>query len=134
MEYTDSMIDICSPSETESGYLDDTCYESADVYYATNVNYEYLPKQNHVETYNGISRSSGQKPQNKFSSADLLSGIDMDNMSHDLQQAFRILSELLTDSNKQTVWPFLEKIDPAATKAYDYYDKIKKPMWIKKSK
>lgn len=135
----EGMVEVYSASDAENGYLNDTCYyESADQV----VNTDYQPKQYHVDDYDGYGRSYGQQqrprpvPVPKPTPSDLLKGVNIntEELSSDLKCAFKILSELLSDSNKQAVLPFLEKIDPVATQAFDYYDKIKKPMWLRKSK
>jgi hypothetical protein len=59
---------------------------------------------------------------------------DLENMSYELQQGYRILRELMTDSNKSFVGPFLNAVDASAVGCADYYERIKRPMWMKRSK
>jgi len=54
-------------------------------------------------------------------------------ISHDLQQGLRILKELMADSNKSVNWPFMDPVDCNHTETLDYYDKIKNPVWFRKS-
>jgi hypothetical protein len=59
---------------------------------------------------------------------------DRESMSYELQQGYRILRELMTDSNKSFVGPFLNAVDTTAVGCADYYERIKRPMWMKRSK
>ncbi|XP_071100239.1 uncharacterized bromodomain-containing protein 10-like [Haliotis cracherodii] len=57
---------------------------------------------------------------------------DMEPLSFELQQGFRILRELMADANKSVTWHFLESVDASFPETHDYYDRIKSPMWLKK--
>lgn len=56
------------------------------------------------------------------------SGFDVANLSMELQQGYRIYSELLADSNRNITWPFIEPVDADSLGLWDYYDRIKQPM------
>jgi hypothetical protein len=78
-------------------------------------------------------KSNPIEPTVQQSSLKRLPDPDLDSMSYELQQAYRILRELMTDSNKSFVGPFLNPVDSTAPGCSDYYDKIKRPMWMKRS-
>ena len=54
-------------------------------------------------------------------------------LSYELQQGLRILRELMSDSNKSVNWHFLHPVDDSHPETADYYEKIKKPIWLGKS-
>jgi len=54
--------------------------------------------------------------------------------SYELQQGYRILRELTTDSNKSFVGPFVSPIDPTSPDYAEYHKRVKRPVWIKQSK
>ena len=56
-----------------------------------------------------------------------------DATSEELQQGFRILKELMSDSKKSVNWPFMWPVDSSLPDTADYYEKIPKPMWLNKS-
>ena len=53
--------------------------------------------------------------------------------SQELHQGFRILNEILSDSNKHLNWPFIEPVDSTQDGCQDYYELIETPMWLSKS-
>lgn len=53
---------------------------------------------------------------------------------NELQHGYRILCELMSDSNKAVNWPFLNAVDDSLPELEDYYERIPRPMWMKKSK
>ncbi len=57
-----------------------------------------------------------------------------DQMDVGLQQGLRILKEIMSEANKSVNWPFMNAVDAEKLGLYDYYDKVKKPMWLKRSK
>lgn len=54
-------------------------------------------------------------------------------LSYELQQGLRILKELMSDSNKSVNLHFLGPVDDGHPETADYYEKIKKPIWLGKS-
>ena len=54
-------------------------------------------------------------------------------LSVDLQQGFRILREIMCDANKSFNWPFLNAVDSSIVGCEDYYERVKKPIWLRKS-
>ena len=54
-------------------------------------------------------------------------------LSYELEQGNRILKEIMSEANKSVNWAFMEAVDTEKMGLYDYYDRIKKPMWLKKS-
>ena len=56
-----------------------------------------------------------------------------DQMDVGLQQGLRILKEIMSEANKSVNWPFMNSVDAERLGLYDYYEKVKKPMWLKKS-
>jgi hypothetical protein len=54
-------------------------------------------------------------------------------LNYELQQAFRILREIMTESNKSINWPFMNVIDASQEGCEHYYQFVKQPMWLKKS-
>ena len=55
-------------------------------------------------------------------------------LSYELLQGERILYELMSDANKHFNWPFMDAVDASIPELSDYYERIKSPMWLKKSK
>ncbi|XP_060068222.1 mucin-2-like [Ylistrum balloti] len=53
-------------------------------------------------------------------------------LSPELQQGYRILKELMADSNKSVNWHFLEAVDDSHPETADYYERIKRPVWLGK--
>jgi hypothetical protein len=53
---------------------------------------------------------------------------DITKLSYELQQGYRIYVELLSDSNRNVTWPFLEPVDADSLGLLDYYERIKEPM------
>lgn len=51
---------------------------------------------------------------------------------NELQHGYRILCELMSDSNKAVNWPFLNAVDDSLPELEDYYERIPRPMWMKK--
>jgi len=54
-------------------------------------------------------------------------------MNYDLQQGYRILREIMSDTNKSVNWPFIDAIDASVRGCEDYYKRTKKPIWLWKS-
>ena len=54
-------------------------------------------------------------------------------LSYELEQGNRILKEIMSEANKSVNWAFTEAVDAEKMGLYDYYDRIKKPMWLRKS-
>jgi hypothetical protein len=59
--------------------------------------------------------------------------IDVESMTYELQQGYRIFRQLLVDSNKSFVGPFLHPVDATALGCSDYYQRIKQPICLKQS-
>jgi len=55
-------------------------------------------------------------------------------LSYELQQGYRILRELTSDSNKSFVRPFVNPIDPSSPDYAEYHRRVKRPIWLKQSK
>ncbi|XP_069132417.1 uncharacterized bromodomain-containing protein 10-like [Argopecten irradians] len=55
-----------------------------------------------------------------------------DPLSPELQQGYRILKELMADGNKSVNWHFLEAVDSSHPETADYYERIKRPVWLGK--
>ncbi|XP_033751211.1 uncharacterized protein LOC117335368 [Pecten maximus] len=53
-------------------------------------------------------------------------------LSPELQQGYRILKELMADGNKSVNWHFLEAVDSSHPETADYYERIKRPVWLGK--
>ncbi len=75
-----------------------------------------------LEMQNSDSEPEGDKPKKPCES-----------LSYELEQGSRILREIMSEANKSVNWPFMEAVDADKMGLYDYYDRIKKPMWLKKS-
>ncbi|XP_035699448.1 uncharacterized protein LOC118432052 isoform X1 [Branchiostoma floridae] len=56
------------------------------------------------------------------------------NWSHELQQGYRILREIMVDHRKNISWPFLDPVDVEGENLWDYHDRIKQPMWLRRIK
>jgi len=54
--------------------------------------------------------------------------------SYELQQGYRILRELTTDSNKSFVGPFINPIEPSSPDYAEYHKRVRRPVWLKQSK
>ncbi|XP_064601292.1 uncharacterized bromodomain-containing protein 10-like [Liolophura sinensis] len=48
----------------------------------------------------------------------------------ELQHGYRILRELMADGNKSVNWPFMDAVDSDAYGLHDYYERVKRPMWL----
>ena len=59
---------------------------------------------------------------------------DLTKLSYELQQGYRVYIELLSDSNRNVTWPFLEPVDAEAQGLWDYHERVKQPMSFSKSK
>lgn len=59
---------------------------------------------------------------------------DRECSSYEQEQAFRILGEIMSESSKNINWPFLNAVDANMEGCQDYYERIKRPMWLYKSK
>ena len=79
-----------------------------------------------------------QKEENYCDDVDLETGKESDTektpLNDELQHGYRILCELMSDSNKAVNWPFLNAVDDSLPELEDYYERIPRPMWMKKSK
>ena len=58
---------------------------------------------------------------------------DKEPLNYELQQGYRILKEVMSDQNKSLNWPFMNPIDVDQLGLWDYYERVKNPMWLKKS-
>ena len=58
---------------------------------------------------------------------------DKEFISYELEQAHRVLRELMSDSYKNINWPFMQAVDANMEGCYDYYDSVKRPIWLFKS-
>ena len=52
---------------------------------------------------------------------------------YELDQLYRIIQEVMSNANKHVNWPFIDAVDSNMEGCFDYYDCIKKPMWLNKS-
>lgn len=52
----------------------------------------------------------------------------------ELQHGYRILRELMADGNKSVNWAFMDAVDSDAYGLHDYYERVKQPMWLCRSK
>lgn len=59
--------------------------------------------------------------------------VDKPKLSYELQHGYRILKSVMLESNKFINWAFLDAVDDNHPDTQDYYDRIKKPMWLNKS-
>lgn len=126
---SERQAEVFSASDTESGCLNDTwCYDKSVDHPVDAAECESNMDDSNDRSYD----DQRPLPPTKQTPAQWLRDISVDDLPAELQCAFRILSELLSDSNKLVVFPFLDKIDPVASQAYDYYERIKHPMWMKK--
>jgi len=55
-------------------------------------------------------------------------------LSYELQQGYRILRELTTDSNKSFVSPFVNPLDPSSPDYAEYHRRVRHPVWLSQSK
>ena len=55
-------------------------------------------------------------------------------LSSELEQGYKILRGIMSDTNKSINWPFKDPVDTEGLGLYDYHERIKQPMWLKKSK
>ncbi|XP_036365905.1 uncharacterized protein KIAA2026-like isoform X3 [Octopus sinensis] len=53
-------------------------------------------------------------------------------LNTELEHGYRILCELMADSNKAVNWPFLKAVDDSLPELEDYYERITNPMWMNK--
>ena len=54
-------------------------------------------------------------------------------LNPELTQGYRILKEIMSDANKSVNWPFMDPVDAEKLGLYDYHERVKKPMWLKRS-
>ncbi|XP_070565444.1 uncharacterized bromodomain-containing protein 10-like [Ptychodera flava] len=52
-------------------------------------------------------------------------------LSFDLQHGYRILMGIMSTS-KSIIWPFLDPVDIEKYNLWDYHERIKEPMWLRK--
>ena len=69
----------------------------------------------------------------KSSNKNVDNGDEREPLSYELEQGNRILKEIMSEANKSVNWAFMEAVDAEKMGLYDYYERIKKPMWLKKS-
>ena len=60
--------------------------------------------------------------------------IPLDDLPYELDHGYRILRDLMGEKCKSFNWPFLDPVDVEALGLWDYHDRIKQPMWLRKSK
>ena len=93
---------------------------------------EYLQEEEIIEEF-GMPPEVSENDKN--SSHEESDGCDDEKypLSYELQQGHRILHEIMTDGNKSVNWPFMRAVDAAQDGCQDYYDKIRRPIWLSKS-
>ena len=57
---------------------------------------------------------------------------DKEPLTVELQQGYRILRQIMADTNKSVNWPFMDPVK-AEDGAFDYYERVEKPIWLRKS-
>ncbi|KAK3608519.1 hypothetical protein CHS0354_010374 [Potamilus streckersoni] len=94
---------------------------------------EFPKQQSEMETYSYTDASAEAADDNSDDNSDdeSLSNTG-EPLNYELQQGYRILKELMADSNKAVNWPFLDPVDGEALDSKDYYERIKNPMWLRK--
>ncbi|CAH1242827.1 BRD2 [Branchiostoma lanceolatum] len=73
-------------------------------------------------------------PTKKQFKSEFKSTEEVRNWSHELQQGYRVLREIMVDHHKNISWPFLDPVDVEGENLWDYHDRIKQPMWLRKIK
>ena len=59
---------------------------------------------------------------------------NIESLSYELQVGYRILNNLMSAGNRCVNKLFMYKVDDSFPETADYYEKIKNPMWMYKSK
>ncbi len=59
--------------------------------------------------------------------------IPLPDLPYELDHGYRILRDLMGDRCKSFNWPFMDPVDVDALGLWDYHDRIKQPMWLRKS-
>ncbi|CAH1785567.1 unnamed protein product, partial [Owenia fusiformis] len=54
--------------------------------------------------------------------------------NYELEQAYRILREIMHENNKSVNWPFMDEVDVQKYGLWDYHERIRKPIWLRKMK
>ena len=60
--------------------------------------------------------------------------VEQEPLNYDLAQGNRILMEIMSDANKSLNWPFMDPVDTEGMGLNDYHERVKEPMWLRKSK
>ncbi|XP_014675147.1 PREDICTED: uncharacterized protein KIAA2026-like [Priapulus caudatus] len=55
-------------------------------------------------------------------------------LSEELQQGYRILKEFMSDVNKSVNRLFMDEVDVEELQLWDYHERVKDPIWLKKMK
>ena len=85
---------------------------------------------NNSNTYNNSNLNmTGSEPEDEEDEEE-----EKEPLSYELAQGNRILVEIMSDANKSLNWHFMEPVDAEGMGLADYYDRVKNPMWLKKSK
>ena len=92
------------------------CEESVDVEMK-----DHEDAHDHLETMGTLSEHSYGQPDNR------------EPLSPELQHGFRILKEIMSDTNKSVNWPFIYAVDDTEEGLEDYYERVKQPMWLQRS-
>jgi len=90
---------------------------------------------NHSALSQTTSVDASATSQSHHPPKDLRAGTQLElSFSYELQQGYRILRELTTDSNKSFVGPFINPIDSSSADYDEYHRRVKCPVWLKQSK
>jgi len=90
---------------------------------------------NHSASSQTTSVDASATSQSHHPPKDQRAGTQLElSFSYELQQGYRILRELTTDSNKSFVGPFLNPIDSSSPEYDEYHRRVKCPVWLKQSK
>lgn len=118
----------CQPSETIviTSVLDDsTGSQNMDADQDCSSNLSNAQEMLDSEDDGGDTDADERKSKDKFNT---------DCLSYELQVGYRILGSLMSASNRCVNKLFLYPVDNAFPETSNYYEKIKKPMWMFKSK
>ena len=94
---------------------------------------------NEDDLTNGANNNSSSSDGAKSTSADAVPGSKPETVSvgereYELMLMRKLVREIISDHYKSANWPFLDPVDVEALKLWDYPERVKNPMWLKKSK
>ncbi|XP_013420345.1 uncharacterized protein KIAA2026 [Lingula anatina] len=122
----DDNVDECSLAESFADSEGPATSEASDAFPQTKETDSDLLVDSSQENANSGSKSSNNNNEDAAETKPPL--------SHELKQGLRILREIMYEVHKSVNWPFMDAVEVERLELWDYHQRIKKPMWLKKMK